>query len=46
MFESLGSPTGNSIDEMGENFELQRAREFSSHVCADHPRNTSVKSGI
>ena len=34
-------PTGNSFDEMMRNFELQRDREYSSHVCADHPRNTS-----
>jgi hypothetical protein len=37
-------PTGNSFDEMMRNFEVRRDREFSSHVCADHPRNTSAKS--
>jgi hypothetical protein len=33
------NPTGNSFNEMMRNFELQRDREFSSHVCADHLRN-------
>jgi hypothetical protein len=44
VFNSSGSPIGNSFDEMMQNFELQRDREFSSHVCSDHPRNTSAKS--
>jgi hypothetical protein len=42
-FEPSGAPTGTSFDEMMRNFELQRDREFSSHVCADHPRNTRTK---
>ena len=44
VFNASGSPTGKSFDEAMRNFELQRDREFSSHVCADHPRNTSVES--
>src|ERR1700732_314505 len=28
-----GSPTGKSFDEAMRNFELQRDREFSSHIC-------------
>jgi hypothetical protein len=44
VFNSAGSPTGNSFAEMMRNFELQRDREFSSHVCANHPRNTNVQS--
>jgi len=43
VFRPSGSPTGNSFDEMMTNFELQRDKEFSSHVCADHPRSTSTK---
>jgi hypothetical protein len=39
-----GSPTGKSFDEAMRNFALQRNRKFSSHVCADHPRNTIVES--
>jgi hypothetical protein len=36
-FEPAGDPEGKSFDEMMENFELQRDREFKSHVCVDHP---------
>ena len=35
-FNSSGSPTGTSFDEMMRNFELQRDKEFTSHVCADY----------
>jgi len=44
VFNPSGLPTGNSFDEMMRNFEVRRDREFSFHVCADHPRNTSAKS--
>ena len=44
VFRPSGSPTDNSFEEMKRKFELQRDREFSSHVCADHPKNTRVKS--
>jgi hypothetical protein len=37
VFNPSGSPTGNSFNEMMPNSELQRDRELSSHVCADHP---------
>jgi hypothetical protein len=43
-FDSPAAPTGKSFDEMMRIIELQRDREFSSHICADHPRNTSAKS--
>jgi hypothetical protein len=39
VFSPSGPPTGNSFDEMMRNYELQRDREFSSHVCADHPKS-------
>jgi hypothetical protein len=44
VFNASGSPTGNSFDEMMRNFESQRDEEFSSHVCADHPKNITAKS--
>jgi hypothetical protein len=43
VFNFSGSPTGNSFDWMIQNFELRRDREFSSHICAEHPRNTRAK---
>jgi hypothetical protein len=36
-FKSSGELTGTSFDEMMRNFELQRDKGFSLHVCADHP---------
>ena len=35
-FKPSGAPEGKSFDEMMRNFELQRDKEFKSHVCADH----------
>jgi len=35
-FKPAGRPPGTSLDEVMNNFELQRDKEFKSHVCADH----------
>jgi hypothetical protein len=43
-FKPSSAPTGTSFDEMMSNFELQRDKEFTSHVCADHPRAKSTRS--
>ena len=37
-FKPSGTPTGTSFAEMLRNFELQRDREFASHVCGDHSK--------
>jgi hypothetical protein len=37
-FKPSGAPAGTSFDEMLSNFELQRDKEFTSHVCTDHPK--------
>jgi hypothetical protein len=37
-FKPSSAPTGTSFDEMMRNFELQRDKEFTSHVCADRFR--------
>ena len=42
-FNPSGSPRGNSLEEMKQNFEHQRDKEFASHVCAEHPRAKSAK---
>jgi hypothetical protein len=39
-------PTGKSFDERMRNFELQRDKEFTSHVCANHPRIKSAKRAM
>jgi Fe-S-cluster-containing hydrogenase component 2 len=38
VFNPFGALTGKSLDESIRNFELQRDKEFTLHVCADHPR--------
>lgn len=43
VFNSSGSPTGNSFDELVRNFELQRDKAFTSHVCAEHRRAKTQK---
>jgi hypothetical protein len=40
MFKPSGTLAGRSLDEMKENYEQQRLKEFKSHVCAEHPRAT------
>ncbi len=35
-FIPVGPFYGESIDELKTNFELQRDKEFRSHVCAEH----------
>ena len=41
VFNPSGAPTGKSFDEAKRNFELQRDKEFTLHVCAKHPRAKS-----
>jgi len=45
-FDSSAAPTGKSFDEMMQNFELQRDKEFTSHVCANHPRDKVAKRAV
>jgi hypothetical protein len=39
-FNPTGPVVGKSIVEMMQHYELQRDKEFTSHVCAEHPRAT------
>ena len=41
-FKSSGAPEGKSFNEMMRNFELQRDKEFESHVCADHAAHENL----
>jgi hypothetical protein len=38
LFNSVGLPTGRSLNEMIRNYEEQRDKEFKAHVCGQHPR--------
>jgi hypothetical protein len=40
-FTQSGPLPGTSFDDMMRNFELQRDKEFTLHVCAEHPRAKS-----
>lgn len=39
VFNPLGPPSGESIEDMKQNYEQQRAQGFLGHVCADYPRS-------
>ena len=39
-FNPIGPAVGVSIAEMMQHYEQQRDKEFTSHVCAEHPRAT------
>jgi hypothetical protein len=44
VFEASGVLVGESLDEMKQNYEVQRDKEFAAHVCAKHPRITNPKT--
>jgi hypothetical protein len=37
-FKPSGVPTGNTIDQIKQQYERQRDNEFGSHLCREHPR--------
>jgi len=37
-FNPLGPLVGGTIDEMKMQYEQQRDKEFTAHVCAEHSR--------
>jgi hypothetical protein len=40
VFNPSGPFIGESLDEMKMHYEQQRDKEFTSHVCVEHPRAT------
>jgi hypothetical protein len=42
-FSPSGPPLGSDLEEMKQNFERQRDKEYASHVCAEHPRPSSAR---
>ena len=44
VFSAAGRPDGQSLEEMGENFERLRDKEFAGHVCVEHPRAKLTKA--
>ncbi len=43
VFNPSGPPTGNSLDEMMRNFQVQLSEDFESHACAKRPRVKGTK---
>jgi len=39
-FNPIGPLVGESIERMIVDYKQQRDKEFTSHVCAEHPRVT------
>ena len=44
VFSPSGSPDGKSLEEMKEEYERLREKEFAAHVCAEHPRASLAKA--
>ena len=42
-FNPSGPPTGNSLQEMREEYERLRDKEFVVHVCAAHPKANKAR---
>lgn len=45
-FSPSGPPCGKSLEEMMQNYELQRDKEYACHVCTEHPRANVLKSTL
>jgi hypothetical protein len=45
-FSPMGPPRGGSLEEMKQNYESQRDKEFASHNCAEHPRPRSARDDL
>jgi hypothetical protein len=43
VFNPSGPPVGKALDEMKQNYERQRDKDFAAHVCAEHPRIKNTK---
>jgi hypothetical protein len=44
VFNPSGPPAGNSLQEMKENYERWRDKEFAAHVCAELPGAKKTKA--
>jgi hypothetical protein len=44
VFETAVALVGESLDEMKVQYEAQRDKEFTAHICVKHPRATSSKT--
>jgi rubredoxin len=44
VFNPSDPPAGPSFEEMKQQFEAQRDKEFDRHVCAAHPKVQTAKA--
>jgi hypothetical protein len=44
VFSPSGPPAGNSLEEMKEDYERRRGKEFALHICAEHSTAKKVNS--
>jgi hypothetical protein len=44
VFNPSGSPDGKSFEEMKDEYERVREKEFVAQVCAEHPRASIAKA--
>ena len=42
-FNPSGPPTGNSLQEMREEYERLGDKDFPAHVCAAHPKANKAR---
>ncbi len=42
-FSPTGPPLGSHLSEMMQNYELQRDKEFASHICAARPKSKTAR---
>jgi hypothetical protein len=43
VFKPSGTPTGKSLDEMKQEYEQRRDKDFAAHVCTEHARAKDKK---
>ena len=43
VFNPSGAPMGNTLDEMKENYERRRDKDFAAHVCAEYSKAKNTK---
>jgi hypothetical protein len=42
-FNPSGPPRGSDLDEMKQNYEHERDKEYASHACSNHPRAKTTR---
>jgi len=43
VFKPSGTPTGKSLDEMKQEYEERRDKDFAAHVCSENAKTKNTK---